>query len=178
MAELSTLARPYAKAAFEYAVAAGALDRWSQALGLLAALAGEDKIAVLLGAPNYTGRERATVLLEVCGDAFDSAVRNFLQLMAANDRLLLLPEVHEQFQALKANLERTVDISVTTANVIGDDQRERLAAALTKRLGRDVRIQVSIAPTLLGGALIRAGDTVIDGSLRGRLHKLADALLS
>ena len=178
MVEFSTLAWPYANAAFEHAVAGGALESWFPAFAMFAALAGDEKIAVLLHSPTYTGPERAAVLLRLCDGALDRGMQNFLQVMADNNRLLLLPAVHEQFQALKANLERTIDVDVVTAAPLSEALRARLAAALGQRLGREVRVEVSIDPTLLGGAVIRAGDTVIDGSLRGRLNKLADALLS
>jgi F-type H+-transporting ATPase subunit delta len=178
MAELSTLARPYANAAFEYAVAEGALEPWSQALGLLAALCGEEKVAVLLRSPTYAGSERVALLLKLCDSSLSDGMQRFLQVMADNNRLLLLPAVQEQFQVLKANLERTINVDVLTAAPLSEALCARLTEALGKRLGRDVRVAVTIDPTLLGGAVIRAGDLVIDGSLRGRLNKLADALLS
>ena len=178
MAEHSTLARPYANAAFEYAVAESALEPWSQSLGLLAALCEDEKIAVLLRSPTLAGPQRVALLLKLCDGSLSGGVQNFLQVMADNHRLPLLPAVHEQFQALKANLQRTIDVDVVTAAPLSEALRARLTAALGKRLGRDVRVAVTIDPTLLGGAVIRAGDTVIDGSLRGRLNKLADALLS
>lgn len=178
MAELSTLARPYANAAFEHAVAHGALPSWSQALGLLAALCAEEKVVELLRSPTYTGPERAALLIQLCEGALDGPLQNFLRVLADNNRLLLIPAVHEQFQVLKANLERIVDVDIVTAAPLGEALQTRLTAALGKRLGREVRVAVTIDPTLLGGAVIRAGDLVIDGSLRGRLNKLADALLS
>lgn len=178
MAELSTLARPYANAAFEYAVAEGALEPWSQSLGLLAALCEDEKIAVLLRSPTHAGPQRVALLLKLCDGSLSGGVQNFLHVMADNHRLPLLPAVHEQFQALKANLERTIDVDVVTAAPLSEALHARLTTALGKRLGRDVRVAVSVDPALLGGAVIRAGDTVIDGSLRGRLNKLADALLS
>mgnify|MGYP005809931917 CR=1 FL=1 len=178
MAELSTLARPYANAAFEYAVAHGALPSWSQALGLLAALCADEKLVELLRSPTYTAPQRAALLIELCDGSLDGPMQNFLRAMADNNRLLLMPAVHQQFQVLKANLERTIDVDVITAAPLDDALHARLAAALGKRFGREVRVAVAIDPTLLGGAVIRAGDMVIDGSLRGRLNKLADALLS
>lgn len=178
MAELSTLARPYANAAFEHAVASSALPSWSQALGLLAALCAEEKVVELLRSPTYTASQRAALLIELCDGSLDGAMQNLLHAMSDNNRLLLIPAVHQQFQALKANLERTIDVDVITAAPLDDALHARLAAALGKRLGREVRVAVAIDPTLLGGAVIRAGDMVIDGSLRGRLNKLADALLS
>lgn len=178
MAELSTLARPYAKAAFEHAAAGDALEAWSRALGLLALLVEDARVSARLRSPALAREQRAQLLVDLCGDELDTPVRNFLQVLAANDRLLLLPEIFRQFQALKADHQRLVEVEVTSAAPLDEAQRSRLAEALVKRLGRDVRIEVEVDPDLIGGAIIRAGDTVIDGSLRGRLNKLADALLS
>ena len=178
MAEFSTLARPYAKAAFEHAAAGNTLEPWSRALGLLALLVEDARISARLRSPALAREQRAQLLIDLYGDELDPPVGNFLQVLAANDRLLLLPEIFQQFQALKADYQRLVEVEVTSAAPIDEAQRSRLAEALVKRLGRQVSVQVSIDPSLIGGAIIRAGDTVIDGSLRGRLNKLADALLS
>lgn len=178
MAEFSTLARPYAKAAFEYAVANGALESWSEALAWLAQLVEDAQLSALLRSPAVGRAQRAGLLIELGGDRLPAPVRNFVQVLAGNDRLLLLPVISAQFQALKADHQRLVEVEVTSAAPLAEDQQQRLAAALARRLGREVRIQVSIDPGLIGGAIIRAGDTVIDGSLRGRLNKLAGALLS
>jgi F-type H+-transporting ATPase subunit delta len=178
MAEFTTLARPYAKAAFEHAVAGDALESWSRALGLLALLAEDARVSALLRSPALAPEQRAQLLIDLCGDELGIQVHNFLQVLAANDRLLLLPETFRQFQALKADHQRLVEVEVTSAAPIDEAQRARLAEALVKRLGRQVSVQMSVDPNLIGGAIIRAGDTVIDGSLRGRLNKLADALLS
>src|SRR3990167_6001182 len=134
MAELSTLARPYANAAFEYAVAESALEPWSQSLGLLAALCEDEKIAVLLRSPTLAGPQRVALLLELCDGSLSGGVQNFLQVMANNHRLPLLPAVHEQFQALKANLERTIDVDVVTSAPLSEALRARLTTALAKRL--------------------------------------------
>lgn len=178
MAELSTLARPYAKAAFEYAVASNALDVWSEALAWQAKLVEDVQLASLLGSPSVNRDQRVDLLIELSGGRGGEAMRNFLQVLAQNDRLLLLPMVFEQFQALKAEYQQLVDVQVTSAAPIDEGQQQRLAAALIKRLGREVRLQITIDPDLIGGAIVRAGDTVIDGSLRGRLNKLASELLS
>lgn len=178
MAEFSTLARPYAKAAFECAVANGDLESWSEALAWLAQLVEDAQLSALLRSPAVGRAQRAELLMELGGDRLPALVRNFVQVLASNDRLLLLPVIFAQFQALKADHQRLVEVEVTSAAPLDEGQQQRLAAALVRRLGREVRIQVSIDPALIGGAIIRAGDTVIDGSLRGRLNKLAGALLS
>lgn len=178
MAELSTLARPYAKAAFEYAVAGNALDVWSEALAWQALLVEDAQLAGLLGSPAVNRDQRVGLLIELSGGRAGEPLRNFLQVLAQNDRLLLLPTVFEQFEELKAEYQQLIDVQVTSAAPIDESQQQRLASALIKRLGREVRLQVSIDPDLIGGAIVRAGDTVIDGSLRGRLNKLASGLLS
>jgi len=178
MAEFSTLARPYAKAAFEYAVVNGALESWSEALAWLAQLVEDAQLSALLRSPAVGRAQRAGLLIELGGDRLPAPVRNFVEVLASNDRLLLLPLIFAQFQTLKADHQRLVEVEVTSAAPLDQGQQQRLVEALVKRLGREVRIQVSIDPALIGGAIIRAGDTVIDGSLRGRLNKLAGALLS
>ncbi len=176
MAELSTLARPYAKAAFEHAVAAGALPQWSAMLDLLAAVAADDRVAGMLSTPSLTAASKAARLIALAGDALSTGGANFVGTLAENRRLALLPQIAAQFARLKANLEMTVDVEVTSAHAMDAAQQERLAQALRSRLQRDVRISVMVDSSLLGGAVIRAGDTIIDGSVRGRLAKLAEAL--
>tara|TARA_R110000787_G_scaffold8220_4_gene27424 strand:+ start:66865 stop:67401 length:537 start_codon:yes stop_codon:yes gene_type:complete len=178
MAELSTLARPYAKAAFEYAEQAEALEQWSQMLMLLAALTEQSAVAELFRSPGETPAGKATQLVNICADQLTVEGANFVHTLAENRRLPLLPVISEQFHALKANLEKTVEVEVVAARELTDAQQSALAATLKKRLQREVSINVTINPTLLGGAIIRAGDTIIDGSVRGRLAKLAEALNS
>lgn len=178
MAELSTLARPYAKAAFEYAVAAGesGLDSWSQSLVLLAALVKEEKVTNLLAAPGYTPAQQAKALIDLAGDSLSTAQQNYLRILSENRRLPLLAEVTTQFEVLKANREKAVDVAVISASEITPEQQEKLTQALSAKLERKVAMQVTVDRSLLGGAVVRAGDTVIDGSIRGRLAKLAEAL--
>ncbi len=178
MAELSTLARPYARAAFEYADAKGELQGWSETLALLAAIAQQDAIVRLLMSPNYTAKEQAEKLISVCGDDLSTQVQNYIGVLAENRRLLLLPEIQQQFEVLKADREKSVDVSVESAIELTGEEQEKLAKALSARLAREVNMQVSVNKSLLGGAVVRAGDTVIDGSIRGRLAKLAEALNS
>ena len=178
MAELSTLARPYAKAAFEYAAAKGELQGWSDSLGVVAAVAQQSEVEKLLSSPNYTADQQAKQLIEICGDALNEQGCNFIGVLAENRRLKLLPAIQQQFEVLKANREKSIDVDVVSAGEITSEQQEKLASALRTKLDRDVNLQVSIDKRLLGGAIVRAGDTVIDGSIRGRLAKLAEALNS
>lgn len=178
MAELSTLARPYAKAAYEYAVEGDALDSWSAMLKTLTAVVQQDTVKALLDSPERSIQQQGESLVELCGDALDDSGRNFVRLLAQNRRLPLIPFIGDQFEVLKAQREKTVDVQVVAASELDTAQQEKLSQALSRRLDRRVNITVSIDKSLLGGVLIRAGDTVIDGSIRGRLTKLAEALHS
>jgi len=178
MAELSTLARPYASAAFEHARERGALTQWSGELATCAAVAADERVAALLDDPSLTGERQAQVLNQVCGDATGAGVKNFVRILAGNRRLALLPQILEQFEAFKAQLEKRVDVEVVSAFDMEEATAQRLAQALGKKLEREVKVSTSTDGSLLGGVLIRAGDLVIDGSVRGRLNKLAEAMNS
>ena len=178
MAELSTLARPYAKAAFEYAASANDLQGWSENLEVIAAVAQQQAVVKLLSSPSYTAAQQAEKTIEICGDAVTDEIGRFLRVLAENRRLQLLPQIYQQFEVLKANREKTVEVNVVSATEISTEQQNKLASALSAKLERDVNMQVSVDDSLIGGAVVRAGDTVIDGSIRGRLAKLAEALNS
>lgn len=176
MAELSTLARPYAKAAFEYARDHGALAEWAEQLATAAAVTLDPRMESVLGNPALTDEQQAATLTDVCGDTLSAPVRNFIAILAGNKRLSLLPEIHSQFSLYKANQEKSVDVEVVSAFELEDAARDKLAAALGKKLEREVVVTTATDESLLGGVLIRAGDLVIDGSVRGRLNKLAEAM--
>jgi F-type H+-transporting ATPase subunit delta len=178
MAELSTLARPYAKAAFEYAAQAGELQSWSDSLATAGSVAQQPNVVKLLSSPSVTAQQQATALIEICGDALDERGQNFLTVLSENHRLQLLPEISLQFDVLKANREKAVDVELVAAHELDAEQQQKLSDALSAKLERKVNMQVSLDKSLLGGAVIRAGDLVIDGSIRGRLAKLAESLHS
>ena len=178
MAELTTLARPYAKAAFEYAQAHQQLANWSAMLGLAAAVSQDDTMQRVLKAPRLTSTEKATTFVEVCGDKFDAQARNFRSIVSENNRMELLPEIADMFELYKAEQEKSVDVDVTSAFALNDEQQDKLAKVLSARLGREVRLHAAEDASLIGGVVIRAGDLVIDGSVRGKLAKLAEALKS
>ena len=173
MADKSTIARPYAKAAFEEARARGRLGPWSEALRTAAAVVGDPRVEALLGNPRVTPEELAALVSEIAGPQLDEEGRNFVRALADNRRLALLPEVSARFDELKSEAEGVIDVTVTSAAPLDDSQRGKLASALQKRLGRTVRLQCATDPALIGGAVLRAGDLVIDGSLRGRLERIA-----
>ena len=178
MAELSTLARPYAKAAFEYALEAGDLQGWSDSLGTASSVAKQLTVDQLLSSPSSTAAEQAAALTGICGESLNSAGKNFICILSENRRLKLLPQIAHQFEIMKANQERAIEVDVASAQPLDEEQQEKLTEALSKKLERKVNMQVSLDKSLLGGAVIRAGDTVIDGSIRGRLTKLAESFNS
>ncbi|HSC85137.1 MAG TPA: F0F1 ATP synthase subunit delta [Pseudomonas sp.] len=178
MAELTTLARPYAKAAFEYAQAQQQLASWSAMLGLAAVVSQDDTLQRVLKAPRLTSTEKATTFVDVCGDKFDAQARNFISVVAENGRLDLLPEIAAEFELYKAEQEKSVDVEVTSAFALSTEQQDKLAKVLSARLSREVRLHAAEDSSLIGGVVIRAGDLVIDGSIRGKIAKLAEALKS
>lgn len=178
MAELSTLARPYAKAAFEYALGKAVLADWSAQLATLAAVVEHEGVAQVLVNPELTSEQQAKTLSDVCGDSICNELKNFNSILATNKRLVLLPEIRKQFELYKAEQERAVDVEVISAFELPQSTVTRLADALGKKLERQVKVSSSTDSELLGGVLIRAGDMVIDGSVRGRLNKLAEAMNS
>ena len=178
MAELSTLARPYAKAAFEYALDKNELSQWYGQLATVAAVAADEGMVAVLTNPSLTAAQQASKLSDVCGDSLSAAVRNYIAILAANKRLALLPEIYALFAQYKANREKTIEVEVVSAFDLEDSVRDRLAESLGRKLERQVNVQTSTDSNLLGGVLIRAGDLVIDGSVRGKLDKLAEAMNS
>lgn len=171
------LARPYARAVFQLAQEGSALAEWSETLELLALVAGDERVARMLRAPRVSAAERVELLRAIAGDHLDDNGDNFVRLLAQNGRLPLLPQIHEQFEALRAEAEGRIDARVISASKLTKKQEEEIAKALKERLEREVRIESEVDETLLGGAVIRAGDLVIDGSLRGRLQRLGSRLV-
>lgn len=176
MAELTTIARPYAKAAFLFAREADALAQWESMLGLVAAVAGTPEMRAYMEQPGISSAAKAETFAEVCGEQLDEAGRNFIAQLADNKRLALLPVITRQFHVLLAQQQQFSDVELVSAQELDDAEVEKLVASLKKRLGHDVRVSTSVDDSLIGGALVRAGDTVIDGSVRGRLARLAEQL--
>jgi len=184
MADNITIARPYAEALFELANQAGDLSAWAASLDTAGALFGNGEVADFLSAPGLTDARRLeflTGLFQSAGadklSGGDKHGNNFLKLLLENKRSNVLPEIAEHFDALKADIENSVEATVTSAAPLSQAQQDEIASALKKRLGRDVSIATAIDKNLIGGAVIRAGDVVIDGSLRARLEGLANALI-
>jgi F-type H+-transporting ATPase subunit delta len=173
MAEKATIARPYAKAAFELAHQHQAFAGWSQVLARAAAAVRDERVAKLLLSPRVTAADLAALIGEIAGAALDDQSRNFITTLAHNRRLAFLPEIATMYEVMRAEVENVADVQVTSAVQLDEAQRRRLNTALKKRLNRDVRLHCSVDPALIGGAIVRAGDFVIDGSLKARLDRLA-----
>ena len=176
MIEPTTLARPYARAAFEHARAAGELAAWQTALSELAAITTQPKVAAAMRDPNQTAAQRASTLSSLAGDAVPTEVGNLLAIMSDNGRLSLIPEVATLFDQLKQAVESAVAVHVTSAYPLSDAETQQLTETMQEKLERSITLTSETDPSLLGGALIRADDLVIDGSVRGRLNKLAGTL--
>jgi F-type H+-transporting ATPase subunit delta len=180
MAEAATIARPYAKAAFLAARDAKALPPWSAALTQGASLAADASIEDLITNPKISVDQVVAMFagLTGAGADVDAHWQNFVRLLASNKRLHVLPEIAVQYEMLRAQYENELDVQVTSAVALSPAQQDKLAGALKTRFKRDIRISTAVDPGLLGGAVIRAGDLVIDGSIHGRLQRLAAVLVN
>ena len=173
MADRLTIARPYARAAFEEARQNGGLAPWSQALQAAALVVKDPRVAMLLDDPRVTPEQLARLVDDIAAAPLGEQGANFVRTLAHNHRLGYLPEIAELFGTFKDDAEGVADVSVTSAAALDAAQRARIAAALERRLRRKVRLHCQIDPALIGGAILRSGDLVIDGSLRTRLDRIA-----
>ncbi|KAA0873801.1 F0F1 ATP synthase subunit delta [Nitrincola tapanii] len=178
MAELNTIARPYTKAAFEFALNKGGLDQWSEMLSFTAVVVNDSEMKRVLGTPSLSAEQKAQLIISVCDKKLDDAGKNFIYLLAENQRLALLPKISVQFDQLKAEHEKSVDVDMTTAYELDPQLVDTLAQALRSKLGREVKITSQVDQSILGGIILRANDLVIDGSVRAKLAKLAEAMNS
>ena len=179
MAELTTLARPYAKAVFDAAQDQNAVDQWDQALAFAAQVAADQEVKKILANPGLTEQRKAELFVETLeGESLPEGLRNFLLILAENKRLALLPTIAMLFHELAAEDQRTIDVELIAPFELEDAETDKLVTALKTRLGRNVQVSTSVDESLIGGVLVRAGDTVIDGSVRGRLNRLAEQLNS
>ncbi len=178
MAETTTLARPYAKAAFEVALAEKDLGKWSDMLKLLAGVTSAASVVTILMSPRLTAKQQTEMLFGICGKELSGKAQNFVRLLAENKRLTLAGEISKLFEILKAIQEKTVDVELTTAFELNSEVVNKISQALQARLNKQIKIQTHIDKNLIGGAIIRAGDMVIDSSVRGKLTKLAEAMNS
>ncbi len=176
MAESQTAARPYAQAVFQLAQARGQLQAWSDMLRLLAAIATDARMVRIAFNPHLARARLAQLFLDIGGDRLSPEGANFVRLLIENRRLLLLPQIAALFEQLKAHAESRIDVDVITAFPLVGTERRQIEEALKRKLQRDINVTASVDQDLIGGVFIRAGDLVIDGSVRGRLQQLAAQL--
>ncbi|MEZ9131162.1 F0F1 ATP synthase subunit delta [Vibrio breoganii] len=177
MSDLVTIARPYAKAAFEFAVEKDALDQWGQMLAFAAEVTKHHEISDLLDG-SLTANKLTELFVAICGEQLDEHGQNLIKVMAGNGRLKALPDVLAEFLALRREHDKFIEVDVISASELSKQQQDDMISKLEQRFDRKVKLNCSIDETLLGGVIIRAGDLVIDNSARGRLNRLSDALQS
>ena len=177
MAEIQTLARPYAEAVFELAQSRQALTAWSEMLAFITAVAGDANMQRLASDPRVNRGRFLDLFLDVGGKNINAEGANFIRLLVENHRLTLLPEIVEQYEARKTEAEARVEATVVSAFPLEAMQLQSLSEALKRKLGREVNLTIEVDKTLMGGIVIRTGDLVVDGSVRGRLADLATYLI-
>ena len=178
MSNSTTLARPYAKAAFELAGADSATGSWNEMLTLASALVTDETMANLLQSPQLTGEQVVQILSDTGGEAFDSRFTDFLTVLSENKRFPLLPEIAELYQRLQEEADKLLRVKVVSAFELDEDQATRLKDALGRRFEREILLESEIDKSVIGGAVVYAGGQVIDGSLKDRLTKLSNSLIN
>ena len=173
MAEISTIARPYAEAVFEVAKAGGKLKEWSEMLQTIALITSNEDVQALIGNTSVDKVKLAELILAVAGKGMSEQGANFVKLLAENRRLAAVAEIADQFELLKAEAEQTVEAEIVAASAVSEAQQKVIADKLKVRLGREVALKCIIDENLMGGAIIKAGDMVIDGSVSAQLEKLS-----
>ncbi len=176
MSELTTAARPYARAVFEMAKETNTLTDWSESLSFMGAMVSNAKVTALLNTPIMAKQTGADAFIQLCDDKLDEKAQNLVKTLAENNRIQLFPEISALFEVLKDEEEGSVEAIVISAKKLTKAEETSIATALEKRLGRKVKLKVSLDKALLGGAIIKAGDLVIDGSIQGRLKKMSTAM--
>lgn len=175
MAELTTVARPYATAAFNFAVEQNAVADWQQMLFFVSDVVQNETMEDLLSG-STAAEQLAEIFINVCGEQLNTQGQNLIKVLAENKRLSVLPEIAELYAELKAEYEKEIDVDVTSATELSSVQQSKIGAALEQRLARKVKLNCNVNPALVAGVVIKAGDTVIDGSVKSKLNRLADAL--
>ena len=171
-----TVARPYAKAAFEIALEREKLASWSQLLKILAQVSLDTEVQSVIQRPGTKPEDIASFFIDIAGSYADQEGQNFIKILAENNRLLALPDILAAYEHLRAEQEKSLTVSVVTFSELSESQKKSIAESLKKRLKREIELQESVDESLLGGAIIRAGDMVIDGSVRGKLEKLKNEI--
>ena len=178
MAEIITVARPYAEAVFRLAKEGGCLAPWGDLLSVLSAMMEDSAMVAFVTSPKHTAEEVAKLIVELLGDQANAEAKNFIAALQDYQRLTLLPEIARQFELLKSREESVVEATVESAFPLNDQQAQELAGTLKAKFGKDVRLSTSVDPDLIGGVRIKVGDEVIDASVRGKLQAMAVSLKS
>ena len=176
MSELATLARPYASAVFKRAKETNSTEKWSKSLAFMSAVLSDAEISVLVDNPKVSNERLSALMLDICQGQVDEEGANFLKLLVLNNRLPLASAIAKIFEEYKAESEGYVDVEVTTAYAFSKEEKQSFTSALEKKLSKKVHMNVTVDKSLIGGVLVRAGDRVIDGSIRGQLQQLAKRL--
>ena len=176
MSNVTTLARPYAKAAFDLADANNATGSWNDMLALASSLVSEESMANLLQSPEVNGRQIVKILSDIAGESFDDRFRDYLSVLAENKRFPLLPEIAELYQTLREEADKLLRVKVVSAFALDEGQANRLKEALSRRFEREILLESEVDSSIIGGAIVYAGGQVIDGSLKDRLSKLSNSL--
>ena len=176
MSNVTTLARPYAKAAFELAGAEDASGRWNEMLDLASSLVLEESMSSLLDSPHVSSGQIVQLLSDTAGEAFDARFRDYLTVLAENKRFSLLPEITDLYQKLREEADKLLRVKVVSAFALDEDQASRLKDALARRFDREILLECEVDSSVIGGAVVYAGGQVIDGSLKDRLTKLSNSL--
>ena len=176
MSELSNVARPYANAMFELAKDSGNFAAWGDQLDFLAAVAADERVGELLKNPAVTSEQQVSLLSSLCGDQLSAEGANLIKLLVKNGRVDALPDIAQRYAHQRAEAESTIEADMITATAIDADQQQQFANALQAKLGRTVKLDFKVDEELIGGAVIRAGDWVVDGSVKAQLEQLVGAL--
>jgi F-type H+-transporting ATPase subunit delta len=176
MAEYTTSARPYARAVYALATQSSTVDNWTDALALMAAVTTDTAMQEMLDDPQLSKEQKGQLILKVIADKLNQQQQNLVRLMAENDRLRALPEVAHQFETYRAEAEGKVEAEIISAFALTSEQEKAITNTLKSKLGRDVSITTSTDESLIGGVVIKAGDTIIDGSMKYQLELLAQTL--
>lgn len=176
MSELATLARPYAAAVFKRAKETDATKKWSESLAFLSQVLSNDDIAGIVDNPKVSKQALSELMLDICQGQVTDEGENFVKLLVHNNRLGLVASIAQQFEAFKADDEGYVEVEVTSAYTLTKEDKQSLTGSLEKKLSKKVHMNVTVDKSLIGGVLVRAGDQVIDGSIKGQLQQLAKRL--
>ena len=176
MSELATLARPYAAAVFKRAKETNATVNWSQSLAFMSAVLKNEDISVVIDNPKVNKERLSALMLDICQEHVNEENANFLKLLIHNNRLTILPTITKLFEAYKAEDEGYIEVEVMTAYALSKEAKNSFTETLEKTLGKKILMNVAVDKSLIGGVLVRAGDRVIDGSIKGRLQHMKKAL--